>query len=80
MTRGFGPPALAAMGVSALGASIFFIFGVVSKHALGLTPVVFLFSALFFVSQTGREEFCAIGYRDRSFLLTIVAHEAEVYL
>jgi APA family basic amino acid/polyamine antiporter len=49
MTRGFGPPALAAMGVSALGASMFYILGVVSKHALGLTPVVFVFSALFFV-------------------------------
>ena len=48
-TRNFGPPALAAMGVSALGSSILFILGVVSKHALGLTPVVFLCSALFFV-------------------------------
>src|SRR5947209_8592529 len=50
--RGFGPPALAAMGLSALGASILFILGVVAKHAEGLTPLVFLASALFFVITT----------------------------
>ena len=44
-----GPPALAAMGLSALGASVLFILGVVEKNALGLTPVVFAAAALFFV-------------------------------
>jgi APA family basic amino acid/polyamine antiporter len=44
-----GPPALAAMALSALGASILFILGVVEKHALGMTPVVFLGASLFFV-------------------------------
>jgi APA family basic amino acid/polyamine antiporter len=47
--RGFGPPALAARGLTAVGASILFILGVVSEHALGLTPLAFLGSALFFV-------------------------------
>jgi APA family basic amino acid/polyamine antiporter len=49
VSRGLGPPALAARGLTAVGASILFILGVVSEHALGLTPVVFLASALFFV-------------------------------
>jgi APA family basic amino acid/polyamine antiporter len=47
--RGLGPPALAARGLTAVGASILFILGIVSKHALGLTPVAFFASALFFV-------------------------------
>ncbi|GAC1316141.1 MAG: hypothetical protein NVSMB25_01290 [Thermoleophilaceae bacterium] len=49
---GLGPPALAAMTLSALASSILFILGVVSKHALGLTPVVFLASSVFFVITT----------------------------
>jgi APA family basic amino acid/polyamine antiporter len=49
VSRGLGPPALAARGLTAVGASILFILGVVSEHALGLTPVAFLASALFFV-------------------------------
>ena len=49
VSGGVGPPALAAMALSALGASMLFIFGVVEQHALGLTPVVFLAAALFFV-------------------------------
>jgi APA family basic amino acid/polyamine antiporter len=46
---GFGPPVLAARGLIGVGASILFILGVVSEHALGLTPLAFLASALFFV-------------------------------
>jgi APA family basic amino acid/polyamine antiporter len=49
VSRGLGPPALAARGLTAVGASILFILGVVSEHALGLTPLAFLASALFFV-------------------------------
>jgi APA family basic amino acid/polyamine antiporter len=44
-----GPPALAAMGLSALGASMLFMLGVVEKNALGMTQVVFAAAALFFV-------------------------------
>jgi APA family basic amino acid/polyamine antiporter len=47
--RGLGPPTLAARGLTAVGASILFILGIVSKHALGLTPIAFLASAVFFV-------------------------------
>ena len=47
--RSFGAPILAARGLTAVGASILFILGVVSEHALGLTPLAFLASALFFV-------------------------------
>jgi APA family basic amino acid/polyamine antiporter len=49
VSRGLGPPALAARGLTAVGASILFMLGVASEHALGLTPVAFLASALFFV-------------------------------
>ena len=49
VSRGLGPPVLAARGLIAVGASILFILGVVSEHALGLTPIAFLASALFFV-------------------------------
>jgi APA family basic amino acid/polyamine antiporter len=44
-----GPPALAAMGLSALGASMLFMLGVVERNALALTPVVFAAAAVFFV-------------------------------
>jgi basic amino acid/polyamine antiporter, APA family len=52
MAGGLGPPALAAMALSALGSAMLFILGVVEKHALGLTPLVFLATALFFVVTT----------------------------
>ncbi len=52
MAGSLGPPALAAMALSALGSAMLFILGVVEKHALGLTPVVFLAAALFFVVTT----------------------------
>ncbi|MEA2459143.1 MAG: basic amino acid/polyamine antiporter, family [Thermoleophilaceae bacterium] len=47
--RGLGPPVLAARGLVTVGASILFVLGVVSEHALGLAPIAFLTSALFFV-------------------------------
>ena len=52
MAGGIGPPALAAMALSALGSAVLSILGVVEKHALGLTPAVFLATALFFVVTT----------------------------
>ncbi|MFL5883530.1 MAG: amino acid permease [Thermoleophilaceae bacterium] len=47
--RGLGVPALAGIGLSAVGASVYFILGVVAGDALGLTPVVFLGSSIFFL-------------------------------
>ena len=47
--RSIGEPALFAMGLSAVGSSIYFAMGVVAKGALGLTPVVFLIAGIFFV-------------------------------
>jgi basic amino acid/polyamine antiporter, APA family len=44
-----GALALFAIGLSAVGASIYFSLGVVAGNALGLTPVVFLFAGVFFV-------------------------------
>ncbi|HVS29324.1 MAG TPA: amino acid permease [Solirubrobacteraceae bacterium] len=47
--RTLGSPALFAIVYSALASALFFSLGVVAKHALGLTPIVFLVSGLFFV-------------------------------
>jgi APA family basic amino acid/polyamine antiporter len=49
LTTGLGPPALAAIGASALGASIYFALGVVTGDALGMTPVVYVAAGVFFV-------------------------------
>jgi APA family basic amino acid/polyamine antiporter len=49
LITGFGPPALAAIGASALGASLYFAIGVVAGDALGLTPVVYVIAGVFFV-------------------------------
>ncbi|MFL5896016.1 MAG: amino acid permease, partial [Thermoleophilaceae bacterium] len=47
--RGTGAIALFAVGLSAVGASIYFSLGVVAGHALGLTPLAFLFAGVFFL-------------------------------
>jgi basic amino acid/polyamine antiporter, APA family len=47
--RGFGVPAIFAIALGAAGSSVYFILGVVAGYSLGLTPVVFLLAALFFV-------------------------------
>ena len=49
IARGLGEPALFAIALSAVGSSLYFVLGVVAGDALGLTPVVFLLSGLFFV-------------------------------
>ena len=46
---GFGVPAIFAIALGAAGSSIYFILGVVAGYSLGLTPLVFLLAALFFV-------------------------------
>jgi APA family basic amino acid/polyamine antiporter len=48
-SSGMGALALFSVGLSAVGASIYFSLGVVAGHALGLTPVVFLLAGVFFV-------------------------------
>lgn len=49
IVRGLGAPALFAVIMSTVGASIYFALGVVAGDALGLTPVVFLLAGLFLV-------------------------------
>ena len=49
LTTSLGPPALAVIGASALGAAVYFALGVVTGDALGLTPVVFVAAGMFFV-------------------------------
>jgi APA family basic amino acid/polyamine antiporter len=49
LITGFGPPALAAIGASALASSIYVGLGVVTGRALGMTPVVYLIAGAFFV-------------------------------
>src|SRR5215217_8075546 len=46
--RGLGSPALFAIVWTSLASAIYFSLGVVADHALGLTPFVFLVSAVFF--------------------------------
>ena len=48
-SRGLGAPALFAIGLSAVGASLYYALGVVAGHALGLTPVIFLLAGAFFL-------------------------------
>jgi APA family basic amino acid/polyamine antiporter len=52
VTRGLGQTALAAIGLSAIGASLYFILGVVAERALALTPFVFGVAGVFFVITT----------------------------
>jgi APA family basic amino acid/polyamine antiporter len=49
LVRGVGEPALFAIGLNAIGASLYFILGVVAGDALGLTPLVFAGASVFFV-------------------------------
>ena len=49
ITRGLGEPALFAITLSAVVASIFFALGVVAGNALGLTPAVYLLAGVFFM-------------------------------
>ena len=46
--RGLGQPALFAIVYTAVASAIYFSLGVVADHALGLTPLVFLVSGIFF--------------------------------
>jgi basic amino acid/polyamine antiporter, APA family len=47
--RGMGALGLFAIGLTAVGASIYFSLGVVAGHALGLTPLAYLLAGVFFV-------------------------------
>ena len=49
IARSLGVPALFAIGLSAVGSSMYFGLGVVADRALGLTPLVFLVAGLFFI-------------------------------
>jgi basic amino acid/polyamine antiporter, APA family len=53
--RSLGSPALFAIVYSTVAASLYFSLGAVAGHALGLTPVVYLVAALYFV-------LCAMTY------------------
>jgi APA family basic amino acid/polyamine antiporter len=48
-TRGMGALALFAIGLTAVGASIYFSLGVVAGHALGLTPLAYALAGVFFI-------------------------------
>jgi basic amino acid/polyamine antiporter, APA family len=49
ITRGLGAPALFALVLSTVGASLYYTLGVVAGDALGLTPLAFLIAAVFLV-------------------------------
>lgn len=48
-SRALGVPALIAIGLSAVGASVYFGLGLVAGNALGLSPVAYLLAGIFFV-------------------------------
>ena len=50
--RSLGSPTLFAIVYTSVASAIYFALGVVSDHALGLTPAVFLVAGLFFVLCT----------------------------
>src|SRR5918992_1657118 len=50
--RGLGSPTLFAIVYTSVASAIYFALGVVGENALGLTPVVFLLAAGFFVLTT----------------------------
>jgi basic amino acid/polyamine antiporter, APA family len=50
--RSIGSPRLFAIVYASLASAIYFSLGVIGGHALGLTPLVFLLAALFFVLTT----------------------------
>ena len=49
VARTLGVPAIFAVALSAVAASIYFMLGVVAGDALGLTPLAFVLAAVFFV-------------------------------
>jgi APA family basic amino acid/polyamine antiporter len=49
VARSLGPPALAALGLIGIGASMYIALGAVADEALGLTPLVYVATSLFFV-------------------------------
>ncbi|TMM10432.1 MAG: amino acid permease [Actinobacteria bacterium] len=52
VARGIGAPRLAAIGLGAVGSSVYFVLGVVAKRSLGLTPIVFVVATAFFAITT----------------------------
>ncbi len=50
--RGLGSPTLFAIVYTSVASAVYFALGVVGENALGLTPVVFLIAAFFFVITT----------------------------
>ncbi|SEH14075.1 basic amino acid/polyamine antiporter, APA family [Thermoleophilum album] len=49
LTRGIGEPAIVAVAVSTASASVYFALGFVARDALGVTPLVLLAVALFYL-------------------------------
>ena len=47
--RGVGTPAIYAIAVGAIGASIYISLGIVAEFAVGLTPIAYLAAGVFFV-------------------------------
>ena len=52
LRRSIGSPVLFTIVYTSLASAIYFALGVIAGHALGLTPLVFLFAAVFFALTT----------------------------
>jgi basic amino acid/polyamine antiporter, APA family len=64
--RSLGSPQLFAIIWTSLASAIYFSLGVIAGHALGLTPLVFLVSGLFFVLTAGTYIEGASLHQDRA--------------
>jgi APA family basic amino acid/polyamine antiporter len=52
LRRSIGSPVLFTIIYTSLASAVYFALGVIAGHALGLTPLVFLFAAVFFALTT----------------------------
>ena len=56
LRRSIGSPVLFTIIYTSLASAVYFALGVIAGHALGLTPIVFLFAAVFFaLTRAGTE-------------------------
>ena len=59
LERVLGAPALFATAYGNVGSSIYYALGLVASYALGLTPLVFLITGLFFFATAARRTLAA---------------------
>ena len=74
LRRSVGVPGLFATAYGNVGSSIYYALGLVAAHALGLTPLVFMFAGGLFVTQ---RIYPKLQIRDLLLLCAIVGLEVD---